>query len=53
MQWPGSLLFLFNEYRGLLLQVLVIHLGGNNLGLVKGKVLVVQVIEDLKAICAR
>lgn len=31
-------------------QVLVIHLGGNDLGLVKGKELVLKVIEDLQVI---
>lgn len=44
---------LFNEFMGPRLQVVMIQLGGNDLGLIRGKALVMQVIEDLKVIKAR
>lgn len=41
----------FHEFRGSRPDVLLVHLGGNDLGLLKGKALVIQVKEDLSAIC--
>lgn len=43
---------LFRDYRGTKPQLLLIDLGGNDLGLIRGKALVVQVIEDWKMIKA-
>lgn len=40
LQWPGLLPLLFNGYKGPAPHILIIHLGGNNLGLIKGKALV-------------
>ncbi|XP_061440306.1 uncharacterized protein LOC133364152 isoform X2 [Rhineura floridana] len=51
MRWEGLLPALFQQ--GLvrtILQVLVIHLSGNDLGLVKGKALSVQACKDMQAI---
>lgn len=53
MQWPGLLHLLFQEYRGPQPQVVLIHLGGNNLGLISGKALINQVIEDLRVLKAQ
>lgn len=53
MQWPVLLPLLFNEYAGPRLQMLLIHLGRNYFGLVRGKALVLQVIKDLRIIKAR
>lgn len=53
MQWSGLLPLLFEEYKGPVPQVLMIHLGGNDLGLVKGKALVLQVTDDLHLISQR
>lgn len=50
MQFLGLLPFFFRKYKGPTPQVLVIHLDGNDLGVVKGKALVLQVIENLRAI---
>lgn len=36
--------------KGLLLQILLIHLEGNDLGLIKDKVLAIQAIKDIKYI---
>lgn len=44
MQWPG-LLPLFRDYTGPVPGILVIHLGGNDLGFVKGKALVFQALR--------
>lgn len=52
IQWPGLLPMLFRDYRGTKPQLLLIDLGGNDLGLIRGKALVVQVIEDWKMIKA-
>lgn len=53
LQWPGLLPLLLNEHAAPRPQVLLIHLGGNNLGLIKGKAQVLQVIEDLQVIRAQ
>lgn len=53
MQWPALLHLLFTEYRGPRPHVLVIHLGGNDLGLVSGRALVLQVLADLQVIRQR
>lgn len=47
LQWPGLLSLLFTEHKGPVPDVLVIHLGRTDLGLVGGKALVMQVFEDL------
>lgn len=48
MQWPGLLPLLFCDHDGPQPQVLLIHLGRNDLGFVRGKALIMQVIEDFK-----
>lgn len=53
LQWTGLLPFLFQEWGGIRPQVLVIHLGSNDLGLVKAKALIVQAREDLAFIRRR
>lgn len=50
LRWPGLLPLLFT---GLLItppQILVIHLGGNDLGMIMGKALVIQAWQDLQRI---
>ncbi|XP_061490951.1 uncharacterized protein LOC133388738 isoform X2 [Rhineura floridana] len=54
MHWEGLLPALFRQ--GLVQtipQVLVIHLGGNDLGLMKGKALIIQASKDMQAIRQR
>lgn len=53
LQWHSLLPLLFRECKGPVPDVLVIHLGGDDLGLVKGKALVMQVLEDLLIIKSR
>lgn len=50
MQWPGLLPLLFRELKGPKSHVIVVHLGGNDLGLVKGKALIIQAKEDFAEI---
>lgn len=50
MHRSSLLSLLFQDYRGPMPQLIVVHLGGNNLGLRKGKALVIQVKEDLHSI---
>lgn len=47
MRWPALLPLLLNEQRGPPLQVLLLHLEGNNLGLIKGKAFIIQAKGDL------
>ncbi|XP_054840374.1 uncharacterized protein LOC129333070 [Eublepharis macularius] len=47
LRWPGLLPLLFEGRCGPLPDILVIHLGGNDLGLVKGKALSLQAEADL------
>ncbi|XP_054844968.1 uncharacterized protein LOC129336035 [Eublepharis macularius] len=51
LRWPGLMPLLFRERRGLPPHILVIHLGGNDLGLIKGKALSLQAQADLQQIC--
>ncbi|XP_061489540.1 uncharacterized protein LOC133387851 isoform X2 [Rhineura floridana] len=54
MRWDGLLPALFQPAVELVVpQVLVIHLGGNDLGLLKGKALIEQACGDLRAIARR
>ncbi|KAL8202986.1 UNVERIFIED_CONTAM: hypothetical protein K2H54_034715 [Gekko kuhli] len=50
LQWAGLLRLLFQEWDGPPPDVLMVHLGGNDLGLIKGKALVLQAGEDLRYI---
>lgn len=53
LQWSGLLHLLFHEFVGPPPKVLVIHLGGNDLGLVKGKALILQAHADFQLIRER
>lgn len=53
MQWPALLPLLFQSYGGSPPDILLVHLGGNDLGLVQGRALVLQVVEDLQVIKAK
>lgn len=50
MRWPSLLHLSFIEYQGPIPQLLLIHLRGNDLGLLKGKAVVIQVRDDFKLI---
>lgn len=50
LQWPELLSLLFEGRSGPPPDILVLHLGGNNLGLVKGKALVLQALENIEFI---
>lgn len=53
VEWKGRrglLLLLLKDYWCPALHILVLHVGGNDLGLVKGKDLVIQVKKDLRVI---
>lgn len=47
MKWPALLLLLFEERQGPPPYVLVVHLGGNDLGLLMGKDLSLRAKADL------
>ncbi|XP_015268388.1 PREDICTED: dual specificity protein phosphatase 12 isoform X1 [Gekko japonicus] len=53
LKWPGLIPLLFKERRGPPPHVLLIHLGGNDLGLVKGIALALQAKADLELIRSR
>ncbi|XP_054826926.1 uncharacterized protein LOC129336105 isoform X1 [Eublepharis macularius] len=53
LRWPGLLPLLFGRRSGLPPHVLVIHLGGNDLGLMQGRALSLQVKQDLQFILRR
>ncbi|XP_054825929.1 uncharacterized protein LOC129323422 [Eublepharis macularius] len=53
LRWPGLLPLLFRGRKGPPPHIVVIHLGGNDLGLVQGKALSMQVAEDLEYISSR
>ncbi|XP_060092837.1 dual specificity protein phosphatase 12 isoform X1 [Heteronotia binoei] len=53
LRWLGLLPLLFKERRGPPPHVLLIHLGGSDLGLVKGKGLAIQAKADLALIRSR
>lgn len=53
MRWPALLPLLMEERKKSPPQILLIHLGGNDLGLMKGKALVIQARNDLAEIAAR
>ncbi|XP_060111014.1 uncharacterized protein LOC132583378 [Heteronotia binoei] len=53
LQWPGLLPLLFKGRAGPPPQVLMVHLGGNDLGLLKGKALVWQARDDFQCIRER
>lgn len=50
MTWSSLLYVLFQVYKGPVPGILLIHLGGNDFGLLKGKALVLQAREDLGVI---
>lgn len=50
MHWPDLVPLLFEEQRGPPPHLLVLHLGGNDLGFMNGKVLVIQAHDDIRAI---
>lgn len=47
LQWPDPLPFLFEKRHGAVPHVLLLHLGGNDIGLMKYKALLIQVLADL------
>ncbi|XP_060108061.1 keratin, type II cytoskeletal 7-like [Heteronotia binoei] len=49
LRWSGLLPLLFRGRTGPPPHILVIHLGGNDLGLLKGKALSLQAMEDLRS----
>lgn len=53
LRWPGLLPLLFEGRKGPPPHILVLHLGGNDLGLVKGKALTLQALEDFRVIHQR
>ncbi|XP_054841861.1 uncharacterized protein LOC129333956 [Eublepharis macularius] len=53
LRWAGLLPLLFRGRRGPPPHVVLIHLGGNDLGLLKGRALSAQVIADFRVIKAR
>lgn len=50
LQWSGLMAVLFIEFQGARLDILLTHLGDNDVGLLTGKALIVQVQEDLMEI---
>lgn len=49
--WPGLMQWQCQGFADPLPHMLVIHLEGDDLGLIKGKALVLQAIEDFSKIC--
>lgn len=47
MKWPALLPLLLERRKGPPPHVLLLHFGGNNLGLIKGKALIIQAKDDL------
>lgn len=50
MRWPALLPLLLDGWKGPPPHILLIHLGGNDLGLTEGKALIIQAKEDLAQI---
>lgn len=53
MRWSALLPLLLDEQKGPPLQILLVHLGGSDLGLIKGKALIIQARDELVELKAR